>query len=334
MRAILTRTKKRLEKRIAENTDLFDSVLTGIECQRLPDNATLSTVPVVAAYTLISWILDSASEGNGFGFPFDQSYLALYQRIREAGWRFHQLFTIQLQGDWKENKVYSRVSHDLHGVLNDSSLQKAASRMEEKVAVFNRLRAAMRITLPQNKRGLNDNGELPSSMKTIEEEVGKFTAWLLKSKGYSQDKAYQKLAEQIDTYSEKLFADPIVVKTAAGRMLVQPQRTNNILERFFRSLMRSYRKKNGFNSVERVLRTMLPDTPLAMNLANTEYMKILLAGKQTLEERFAEIDSKEVRRGLQESINDTSRTHPQLRKIIRLPGLPKSIVALLEQTAS
>jgi len=34
---------------------------------------------------------------------------------------------------------------------------------------------------------------------------------------------------QIDTYGEKLFADPIVVKTAAGRMLVQPQRTNNIL---------------------------------------------------------------------------------------------------------
>ena len=334
VRVILTRAKNRLEKQIAEDTDLFDAVLTGIECQRLPDNAALSAVPVVAAYTIISWILDYKAESNGFGFPFDQSYLALYQRIREAGRRFHQLFRIQLQGDWKENKVYSRVSHDLLGVLNDSSLQKAASRMEEKVAVFNRLRRAMRIALPENKRGLNDNGELSPNMKTIEKEVGKFTAWLLKSKGHSEDKAYQKLLEQIDTYSEKLFADPIVVKTAAGRMLVQPQRTNNILERFFRSLMRSYRKKNGFNSVERVLRTMLPDTPLAMNLANTEYMKILLAGKQTLEERFAEIDSKEVRRGLQESINDTSRTHPQLRKIIRLPGLPKSIVALLEQTAS
>ena len=86
--------------------------------------------------------------------------------------------------------------------------------------------------------------------------------------------------EQIDTYWKKLFADPIVVDTAAGRMLIQPQRTNNILEQFFRKLMRSFRKKNGFNSVERVLKTMLPDTPLAMNLTNTEYMKILLAGKK------------------------------------------------------
>jgi hypothetical protein len=89
--------------------------------------------------------------------------------------------------------------------------------MEEKVAVFNRLRKAMRITLPQNKRGLNDNGELPSNIKTIQKEVGDFTARLSKCKACSGGKKYQKLLEQIDTYFEKLFADPIIVQTAAGR---------------------------------------------------------------------------------------------------------------------
>ena len=229
VRVILTRTKNRLGKRIAGDTDLLGFMVAGIECERLPGECALSSIPAVAAYTLISWVLDSESECNGFGFPFDQSYLVFYQRLQEAGLRFHQLFRIQLQGNWKENKVYSKISYDLHGVLNDSGLQKAASRMEEKVAVFNRLRKAMRITLPENKRGLNDNGDLPSNMKTIEKEVGKFTAWLSKSKGYSEDKKYQKLVGQIDTYSEKLFADPIVVETASGRMVVQPQRTNNIL---------------------------------------------------------------------------------------------------------
>ena len=334
VRAILTRTKNRLGRRIAENRDFLDTVLTGIECQKMPDNAALSAVPMVAAYTLISWILDSETECNGFGFPFDQSHLVFYQRLQEAGRRFHQLFRIQLQGDWRENKVYSKISSDLHDVLNDSSLQKAAQRMEQKVAVFNGLRTAMRITLPENKQGLNDNGELPSSMKTIQKEVGRFTAWLLKSKEYSEDKKYQKLVEQLDTYSDKLFADPIAVQTAAGKMLVQPQRTNNILEQFFRKLMRSFRKKNGFNSVERVLKTMLTDTPLTMNLKNQEYMKILLAGKETLEQRFAEIDSSEVRRGLEESRNMTGAMYPQLKKIIRTPELPKSIVALLQQIAS
>lgn len=140
--------------------------------------------------------------------------------------------------------------------------------------------------------------------------------------------------KQIDLYGKKLFADPLVVTTAAGSMLVQPQRTNNILEFFFRKLMRGYRKKNGFNSVERVLKTMLPDTPLTMNLKNQEYMQIILAGKKTLEERFAEIEAEEVRYRLKQSRLEMSMMLPEIKKIIRIPDLPKSIVSLLEQAVS
>ena len=333
-RTVLIRTRNRLEKILSDFPVLIDALATGLECERLPAECPLGIVPVVAAYMLVSWIFDSSSEGNGFGFPFDQSYLAFYQRLNEAGQRLHQLFRIQLQGNWKENKVYSNMSRDLIGVLNDSILRKAALRMEEKVAVFNRLRKAMRITLPENKRGLNDNGERSATMKTIEKEVGKFSVWLTKSDEYSKHKEYRKLVEQLDTYGEKLFADPIVAETAAGTMLIQPQRTNNILEQFFRKLMRTYRKKNGFSSVERVLKTMLSDTPLTMNLNNIEYMRILLAGKKTLEERFAEIDAKEVRSRLEESRAGVGAMYPQVKKIIRIPDLPKSIVSLLEQAAS
>ena len=257
-----------------------------------------------------------------------------YQRLQEIGLRLHQLFEIQLQGDWKENKVYSNISHDLLSVINDPVLRKAATAMEEKVAVFNRLRKAMRMALPGNKRGLNDNGELPCNMKTIEKEVGKFRAWLIKSEGYSEQKEYQKLVEQIDKYSEQLFADPIVVQTPAGKALIQPQRTNNILERFFRKLMRGYRKKNGFNSIEKILKTMLPQTPLATNLKNKEYLQILLAGKESLGERFAEIDSEQVRLEMENSKSATGMKYPELKKIIRMPDLPKSIVDLLAQAAS
>merc|ERR1711964_361373 len=135
-----------------------------------PTECSLGAVPAAAAYTLVSWVLDSGVESNGFGFPFDQSYLVFYQRLQEVGLRLHESFRIQLQGDWKENKVYSTISHALHGVLADPTLRKAAERMEEKLLVFNRLRKAMRITLPENKRGLNDNGKQPVRIKTIEKE--------------------------------------------------------------------------------------------------------------------------------------------------------------------
>jgi len=334
VRLIVRRTKNRLEKIILSTTDLVPAMVSGIEQEKLPDRCPLSTVPVVVTYTLMSWVLDADSECNGFGFPFDQSYLVFYQRLREACLRLHQLFHIQLQGNWKENEVYSKISHELLGVINDTELQEAAEQMEKKVAVFNRLRKALRITLPESGRGLNDNGEPPCNMKTIKKEVGKFKIWLTKSKGYSQHTAYQKLIEYLDLYGEKLFADPLVVTTAAGKTLVQPQRTNNLLESFFRMLMRGYRKKNGFNSTERVLKTMLPDMPLTMNLKNQEYLQIILAGKRTLEERFAVIDAKEVRYGLEQARIEISMMHPQIKKIIRIPDLPKAIVSLLEQAAS
>ncbi len=61
------------------------------------------------------------------------------------------------------------------------------------------------------------------------------------------------MVKQIDHYWEKLFADPIEIKTLSGTQFVQPQRTNNIMEQFFRDLKRSYRKKNGNNSLTTIL---------------------------------------------------------------------------------
>ncbi|GAG84923.1 unnamed protein product, partial [marine sediment metagenome] len=178
-----------------------------------------------------------------------------------------------------------------------------------------------------------DNGDL-SNIKTIEKEVKKFRDRLCKDKKYLENKDYQKMVEQIDKYWTKLFADSIIVKTKAGRIVIQPQRTNNILEQFFRKLMRSFRKRNGFNAMEKIIKTMLPDTPLVMNLKNKDYMHILLDGKETLEERFAEIDAKQVREALEKSRSEMSMISPKIKKIIRMPELPKSIVTLLDRKAS
>jgi hypothetical protein len=76
------------------------------------------------------------------------------------------------------------------------------------------------------------------------------------------DPLFGKMAKQIDKYGEKLFADPIVVKTPNGTIIIYLQRTNNILEQFFRSIRRGERRKTGNDSMCRTLQTMLADTPL------------------------------------------------------------------------
>ena len=180
----------------------------------------------------------------------------------------------------------------------------------------------MRIAPPSGRHGLNDEGQ-KGNIRTIEKRVKTFRAWLTRRKDYPQNPAAQKMIAQIDKYWEKLFADPITVETPAGPILIQPQRTNNILEQFFRSLKRANRRRTGNASSSRMLRTILAETPLVRNLENPSYMKILLNGKASLEEVFAEVDIDTFRDAFRRS-SGCSREDPletqTSHRHARLPG--------------
>lgn len=134
------------------------------------------------------------------------------------------------------------------------------------------------------------------------------------------------MAKQIDKWNEKLFADPIEVETPQGKVTIYPQRTNNILEQFFRGIRRGQRRKTGNNSIRPMLQTMLADIPLVKNLDNQEYMKILLNGKSTLEELFADLESTATANS-ENSLSDDDKL---------LPGFQQLIIQqnLLEQLAN
>ncbi len=100
-----------------------------------------------------------------------------------------------------------------------------------------------------------------------------------------------------------------------GLPLVQPHRTNNILERPFRDLSRRYRKKSGLNCWQRTIKAMPVDTPLVKNLENEQYLPVLLDGKSSLDERFAEIDANEVRIKVFKLKNESDLVSPKNEKI-------------------
>ncbi len=100
------------------------------------------------------------------------------------------------------------------------------------------------------------------------------------------------------------------------------------MEQFFRKLMRSFRKKNGFNAMEKIIKTMLSDTPFVMNLENKDYMHILLGGKETLEERFAEIEARLIRKELAKLSANSDKVPPRIKKLIRQPDFPGQLVAI------
>ncbi len=132
-----------------------------------------------------------------------------------------------------------------------------------------------------------------------------------------REKTYAGIIKQIDKYWKKLFADPIPIQTPQGTITVQPQRTNNILERFFRDEKRRGRKKTGTASLNRMLKSVLANTPLVQNLKNEEYLKIILNGCSSLEERFSQIDARMVQKEMASSTQNKDKILPAIKKMIK-----------------
>jgi hypothetical protein len=272
--------------------------------------------------------LDANSELDGYGFPFDRSHLVFYKRLKTA-----KNIVANLSTRKKKDKYIIKLNRVLARAINDRNLKTVVSRMEEKVQIFDQLRDAMRIAVADGKKGLNDDGE-NVDMKTIKEAVTIFRNSDKIKAAVESNVDYKKMVKQIDKYWEKLFADPIMVTTSDGeKILVQPQRTNNILERFFRDIKRMYRSKSGTQSLNKVIKAMLADTPLVKNLSNPQYMEIILNGHNTLEDRFAEIDEKLVRQEMKKTeVHQGIST--RMKKVLRKPNLPSLLAKMSKATAT
>lgn len=61
---------------------------------------------------------------------------------------------------------------------------------------------------------------------------------------------------------------------------------------------------------------------------NAEYMETILNGAQSLEERFAQIDSELVRQELKKAEEENRKMHPKVRNIIKFHDLPEKIVGI------
>ena len=116
--------------------------------------------------------------------------------------------------------------------------------------------------------------------------------------------------------------------------LIQPQRTNNILEQFFRSIKRANRRRTGNASSRRMLRTILAETPLVRNLENPACMKILLNGKVSIEEVFAQTEIATLREAFRKARDAPGKIPAQLKPLIAMPDFPEKLVALLEKAAA
>jgi hypothetical protein len=294
--------------------------------------AHLENFPLLCAYSLIQWALEAKTEGEGYGFPFDRPQVEFAKRLRVLGQRLEQIKDIHLRGQWTDNKPLLRLSCALKKLSADEGLERMLAAIDVKIQVFDRLRSAMRIAEAGGAAGLN-SGSDPIALGPIQKAVEKFRKEITCRSDYDSTGGWKAMIDQIDKYKDKLFADPITVQTPRGPLVIQPQRTNNIMERFFRDLRRGARRRTGQNSISRFLQSMIADTPLVRNLENPGYLKILLQGHATLEERFAQIDIETVRKELQAAQASLEKVPSKIRQLIAFPTFPETISRLFRKVA-
>jgi hypothetical protein len=275
-------------------------------------------VPLVTAYLIVCWMLEAKQGSHGFGFPFDRPHFDFYRRVQEA---YPDLLGLKPKmADHAPLLPLAPISK----VLADQALSSAVRRMQDKVEIFDQLREAMRIAQPDSGNGLNDQGD--PDITTIKERVTRFRHSEQIMQLAATNIAYRKMVKQIDKYWDKLFADPIQVLTNTGTVTLQPQRTNNIMEQFFRDFKRSDRKRSGNHALSKTLKTMMAQTPLVKNLDNPQYMEVLLNGKETLAQRFAEIEIVEVRKVFAQAQELTQRYPKRMAEVFKLSHLPRNLV--------
>lgn len=321
--AKLRRRARAFKSIIDANPSLIDKLCSRVENPSHKPNGAIRSLPVVEAYSLIQWVLDGKNQGHGYGFPFDQPLFVFAKRVRIA---YNYCTQLKNRGDVKISaRTFGKLANDLKPFTKDPMVDRALVQIKGKTKVFNKLRDAMRIAPRSTGYGLNDDG-MDVEIQTIEKRVKNFHAWLINHNELSKSYDYQKTIKQLEKYWEKLFADPIEVNTAHSKSVIQPQRTNNILERFFRSLKRDIRKKTGNNSMKRALRAMLSDTPLVKNLQNCKYVDVLLDGKDSLADLFATIDNETVKKKMRNASKNPEKVPPKIKRLIEKPLFPKIIL--------
>ena len=280
---------------------------------------------LVAAFAMS--ILDAEREGDGCGFPFDRPHLLF---LRQAQSVLDAVESIRLlpRLPAAAAKLCARLEDLLRPMCDDRALRAAADSLEARAPLFDRLRAAMRLAEPGGRAGLNDDGG-DTPLPDVMESVDRLCREIREDDALMRDPLAVAMLAQIDARHGLLFAGPVELDAPAGKRLVQPQRTNNILERFFRWLNRGICKRVGHTPREADIDRIPVDAPLVANLDDPRYLEALLDGSPSLAQRMARVDRQLLHDTLAELHKSQTGLDRNLRARMRQRVAPLEIARLI-----
>lgn len=276
----------------------------------------------ILIYGLILWILDHAADGNGYGFPFDKSYLSFYIRLHQAIENIDNILSL-FPYEAGQNKTLWKLRTIILKITGDKNLRPIVKLYQTKVDVFEKLRHALRSAPEHEHNGLADLGVSHSlkELKLIQKDVAEFQTYIDSEISENKNKklinSYKLVQARIEKYHSMLFSDPFEVEVAGKKRMIFFHRTNNILELHFRMLSHHNRRISGKSSLRKNLENMHPSTPLTMNLKNKNYVRLIFGDELNIATKFSEINIKNIRQQIVELKNKKGSSSRNLKQIIR-----------------
>ncbi len=253
-----------------------------------PGRAGIATVRALA-----QWVLDFQVQSTGQDFPFDRPYLDLYDRCIK-GRRAVDAFLCGNLEDKKVSKALVRLQRILDPVACDVPFSPVVRRLRIRSGLFDELRDALRLA-PESEGDESSPEKEAAKLSDIREQVEKLTESLearRPERGPAGDtrKAIDTILIHIRKHGKHLWGHEISLPAEVGGGMKLVDRTNNILESFFDTMKHDERRRSGRKNLAKDLEDLPAGAPLAYNLRDPEYVKILCGSLDRLPEAFARLD--------------------------------------------
>jgi hypothetical protein len=233
------------------------------------------------AYALLSWLDDYKADLQGEYFPFDLPNLAFYRRGRELQEMMSQLVS-SAEFPQRQLSALNTIARHLATLREDAEVVAVAARLEKAAALFEKLRKLLRLTSrPRQRllrgRDLSQNGEVTKEIQ------GRLKIWRDQlQKRHDRERDDDRRADQaivlnyLQKYEKQLVGHVIEIEGRPKPFVVL--RTNNPPEHLFKSTKQGVRRKVGVKKLTRQVQAMRPEAFLVANLADQEYVNLVLGG--------------------------------------------------------
>lgn len=311
---------------------------------------------VATVRALTQRILDFKTDGTGYDYPFDRPFLDLYDRCKEAR-RAIDAFIHSKPSDPKVLKYLKRLHRILGPVESEVPFQQTVRRLRSRAVLLDDLRDTLRLLPKKSKNGYKigfEENSLPDQSETklrdIQKQVNNLELSLKKSRpkrGPAKDRrsAIDLILRHFENHGDYLWGHVIKLPDDTDGDIRLVDRTNNILERFFRGMKQKERRRSGRKILTQDFEHLPPEAALVYNLKCADYVSIVCGSLDRLHDVFSEMDmSKVSKNGDVKSRTDyysnieaprieTASLPTKDRKLIRTDQMQRRIAAAAKSRA-